>query len=191
MGLTDKYPYTNYAGINLDYYIKQVNDVKGINFKVDGNELQLVDGSGKVLSSVPYPTNPGSVIMADLFDSDETRHRTLFYDLVTMEEDGHKSYKSNYSLSDIQLLRTSGSIVYLKHHQYWDNASDHVDCIKSLADGTIHIAENNSYIAFVWIQQYDDGEANKVYYNQFMIKNGTTGYIDIYKTASYVIATLE
>ena len=190
MGLTDKYPYTNYAGINLDYYIQQVNNVKGMNFKVDGNVLKLVDGSGNVLSSVPYPTNPGSVIMADIFDSDETRHRTLFYDLVTMEVDGHKSYKSNYSLSDIQLLLTSGSIVYLKHHQYWDNASDHVDCIKSLADGTIHIADN-SYITLVWIQQYDDGEANKVYYNKFMIKNGTPGYIDIYKTASYVIATLE
>lgn len=191
MGLIDKYPYTNFAGINLDYYIQQVNNVKGMNFKIDGNTLQLVDGTGKVLSSVPYPTNPGSVIMADIFDSDETRHRTLFYDLVTMEVDGYKSYKSNYSLSDIQLLLTSGSIVYLRHHKYWDNASDHIDCIKSLADGTIYIAENNSYIAFVWIQQYDDGETNKVYYNQFLIKNGETGYIEIHKTASYEIATIE
>ena len=27
MGLIDKYPYTNYAGINLDYYIQKLNEV--------------------------------------------------------------------------------------------------------------------------------------------------------------------
>lgn len=39
MGLIDKYPYTNFAGINLDYYIQHVNhvgdDVKELQDQVD------------------------------------------------------------------------------------------------------------------------------------------------------------
>lgn len=39
MGLVDKYPYTNFAGINLDYYIKMVNevaaDIENINTELD------------------------------------------------------------------------------------------------------------------------------------------------------------
>jgi hypothetical protein len=53
MGLTDKYPYTNYAGINLDYYIQAVNklgsDIPGYihDVRLANNVLTFTRGNGE------------------------------------------------------------------------------------------------------------------------------------------------
>ena len=61
MGLIDKYPYTNYAGINLDYYIKQVNDIQAElpayikDVSISGNTIIFTKGNDNTIS-ITIPT---------------------------------------------------------------------------------------------------------------------------------------
>lgn len=60
MGLIDKYPYTNYAGLNLDYYIKQVNDIEDElpafikDVSISGNTIIFTKGNdNKIHITIP------------------------------------------------------------------------------------------------------------------------------------------
>ena len=85
MGLIDKYPYTNYAGINLDYYIKQVNAVEdkiedvtdalpGYVKDVSGsnNVITVTDGAGntKQITISGIPNNPVLTFSVNEYTSD-------------------------------------------------------------------------------------------------------------------------
>lgn len=84
MGLTDKYPYTNYAGITLDYYIQKVNHVDdtinsvaeampGYVKDVTGSEnvITVTDGAGnsKQITISGIPNNPVLTFSANVYTS--------------------------------------------------------------------------------------------------------------------------
>ena len=84
MGLIDKYPYTNYAGINLDFYIQKVNHVDdtissvaeampGYVKDVTGSEnvITITDGAGnsKHITISGIPNNPVLTFSANVYTS--------------------------------------------------------------------------------------------------------------------------
>ncbi len=92
MGLVNKYPYTNFAGINLDYYIKMVNEVAGIHMEVVDTTIYLKDRSGNVISTCLLPDAQGfyyvEAYQAEdqyLFSMDVGEHLDMASNLGTTE----------------------------------------------------------------------------------------------------------
>ena len=52
MGLVNKYPYTDFHDVNLDYVIKLCRETQGLHLEVSGNNLLLKSADGTVVSCV-------------------------------------------------------------------------------------------------------------------------------------------
>lgn len=52
MGLVNKYPYTDFHDVNLDYVIKLCRETQGLHLEVSGNNLLMKSADGTVVSSV-------------------------------------------------------------------------------------------------------------------------------------------
>ena len=104
MGIIDKYPYTNYAGINLDYYIKMVNaaaaDIEDIKTEleaiskyvknveiINGAALKVTFGDNNVKT---FALPSGNNFVLDIIQPDEDT--TAVDDL---EVDGYEEYNTN------------------------------------------------------------------------------------------------
>ena len=52
MGLVNKYPYTDFHDVNLDYVIKLCRETQGLHLEVSGNNLLMKSADGTVVSCV-------------------------------------------------------------------------------------------------------------------------------------------
>lgn len=52
MGLVNKYPYTDFHDVNLDYVIKLCRETQGLHLEVSGNNLLMKSADGTVISCV-------------------------------------------------------------------------------------------------------------------------------------------
>ena len=119
MGLIDKYPYTNYAGINLDYYIRKVNEVNdsisevaeampGYVKEVTGSEnvITITDGAGNShqITVTGIPNNPVLTFSTNEYTSDiHDIHDLDVYDSLYLDGD--------ISANDIYAAIKNGALV--------------------------------------------------------------------------------
>ena len=60
--LINKYPYTDFHAVNLDYILKVVRENAGLHLEVSGNQLLLKTADNTIISAItiPYATEAGS-----------------------------------------------------------------------------------------------------------------------------------
>lgn len=110
MGLVDKYPYTNFAGINLDYYIKMVNaaaaEIEDIKTEIEAiknyvkdvavinsNAVKVTYGNN---TSKTYAIPSGTNFVLDVIQPDEDT--TLIDDLEVNASEEYDTNLTNYSV---------------------------------------------------------------------------------------------
>lgn len=60
--LINKYPYTDFHAVNLDYILKLVRENEGLHLEVSGNQLLMKTADNTIISAItiPYATSAGS-----------------------------------------------------------------------------------------------------------------------------------
>lgn len=119
--ITQKYPNTNYSGIMLDYYIKKLNetikDVNGFKLEYTETSLKLIDGTGEVLSEIPFNFNPGNVIINRIMNEDSSDTAPFIGQIIQLEIAESAAFVSAIPVSTMIELMHQGNIIQLNHYK--------------------------------------------------------------------------
>ena len=157
-----KYPNTNYSGIMLDYYIKKLNalisDVNGFKLAYTETSLQLIDGTGEVLSEIPFNFNPGNVIVNRIMNTTEAGSASFIGQIIQLEEGESVAFVTTIPVSTMIELMHQGNIIQFNHYKSRTNRTiQNLTASFPLVGYTVHYGTETKEIIFQYTYLDTDG----------------------------------
>ena len=147
-----KYPNTNYSGIMLDYYIKKLNalisDVNGFKLAYTETSLQLIDGTGEILSEIPFNFNPGNVIVNRIMNEDSSDSAPFIGQIIQLEEGESAAFVSAIPVSTMIELMHQGNIIQFNHYKTRSRTIESLTASFPLVGYTVHYGTDTKEILF-------------------------------------------